>query len=63
MVLKEEITSHFVDLENAFDQIPRKIIEWALRRKGVPEKIAIPIIELCRVQVTGENSRWNIARV
>ena len=27
----------FVDLENAFDRIPRKIVWWALRRLGVEE--------------------------
>lgn len=27
----------FADLEKAFDMVPRKVIEWALRRKGVVE--------------------------
>ena len=29
----------FVDLENAFDQVPRKVIWWALRKHGVEEWI------------------------
>ena len=29
----------FVDLEKAFDRVPRQAIEWALRRKCVPEKL------------------------
>ena len=27
----------FVDLEKAFDHVPRKVMEWALRKKAVPE--------------------------
>ena len=29
----------FVDLEKAFDRVPRKVIEWALRRQEVPERL------------------------
>ena len=27
----------FVDLEKAFDRVPRKVIEWAMRKLGVEE--------------------------
>ena len=27
----------FVDLKNAFDGVPKKVVEWAMRKKGIPE--------------------------
>jgi len=28
-----------VDLEKAFDRMPREVVYWSLRRKGISEKI------------------------
>ena len=25
----------FVDMEKAFNRVPRKVIEWAMRKKGI----------------------------
>ena len=36
---KKELYHIFVDLEKAFDKVPRAAIEWALRRQLVPEKL------------------------
>ncbi len=29
----------FVDLEKAFDRVPREVVAWALRRQMVPERL------------------------
>ena len=36
----------FVDLEKAFDQVPRKMIEWALRKKLVPERLVQAVMSM-----------------
>ena len=36
----------FVNLEKAFDRVPRKVIEWALRRKGVNEGMVQAVMRL-----------------
>ena len=51
----------FVDLEKAFDKIPRTAIRWALRRQSVPERLINSVMALYRetrslVRVVGETS-------
>ena len=29
----------FVDIEKAFDRVPRKVMEWVMKKKGLPEVI------------------------
>ena len=44
----------FVDLEKAFDRIPRDLIWWCLRKKGVPEEyvqIVQDMYRSCKTQV------------
>jgi Reverse transcriptase (RNA-dependent DNA polymerase) len=41
---KKKLYHVFVDLEKAFDRVPRKVIEWALRRKGIPEQMVAAIM-------------------
>ena len=44
---KEKMLYHiFVDLEKAFDRVPRKAIQWALRRQGVPEQLVKQVMLL-----------------
>ena len=58
---KKKLYHIFVDLEKAFDKIPRKAIEWALRRQLVPELLVQRVMTLykdsrSRVRVGGEES-------
>ena len=36
----------FVDLEKAFDRVPRKVVEWAMRKRGVPEVMVRAVMSL-----------------
>ena len=36
----------FVDLEKAFDRVPKKVLEWALRKKGIPEGLVRSVMSL-----------------
>ena len=36
----------FVDLEKDFDRVPRKVLEWAMRKKVVPEVLVISDMSL-----------------
>ena len=37
----------FVDMGKAFDRVPRKVMEWAMRKKGLSEVIARAVMSLC----------------
>ena len=36
----------FVDMEKAFDGVPRKVMDWAMRKKGLSEVIARAVLSL-----------------
>ena len=36
----------FVDLEKAFDRVPRRVMEWAMRKKGLPEILVKTVMSL-----------------
>ena len=51
----KELHMVFVDLEKAYDRVPRELIWWSLRKKRVPEaynKSIQDIYEDCETQVT-----------
>src|SRR3989442_865967 len=57
----KELWIAFVDLEKAFDRVPRDVLWWALRRVGVEEwliKVIKSIYEGCTtsVRMNGEES-------
>ena len=33
---KEKVYMCFVDLEKAFDRVSSNVLEWAMRKKGIP---------------------------
>ena len=57
---KQKLYHIFVDLEKAFDKVPRPAIRWALRRQRVPESLIDLVMalyrEMTRVRVAGETS-------
>ena len=38
----------FVDLEKAFDRVPRKVVEWAMRKLGVEEWLVRAVMATCK---------------
>jgi len=37
----------FVDLETAFDRVPREVIRWAMRKLGVEEWFVLAVMSVC----------------
>ena len=35
-----------LDLEEAIDRVPRKVVEWAMRKKDIPESLVISVTSL-----------------
>ena len=52
----------FVDLEKAYGRVPREVIYWSLRRKGVPEKLVRLIQETYRNTKSAVRTETNSSR-
>ena len=56
MAKNKELWIAFVDMEKAFDRVPREVLWWALRRLGVEEWIVIAIKALYEDATTSVKS-------
>ena len=56
---KKKLFHIFVDLEKAFDKVPREAVTWALRRKGVPERL----VRLVNMLYENSTSKVKVAGV
>ena len=43
---KKKLYMCFVDIEKAFDTVLRKMMEWAMRKKGLPEVIVTTVMKI-----------------
>ena len=42
----KKVYMRFVDMEKAFDRVPRKVMEWAMRKKGLSEVMVRSVMSL-----------------
>ena len=40
-----------MDLEKAFDRVPKKVLEWTLRKKGITDVLVRPVMRLQRLVI------------
>ena len=48
----------FVDLEKAFDRVPREVISWAMRKPGVEEWLVSAVVYVLTCKNSRQNSLW-----
>ena len=49
----------FVDMEKAFDRVPREVISWAMRKLGVEEWLVLAVVSMytgAKTVVSSDNS-------
>ena len=65
---KKKLYMCFVDIEKAFDGVPRKVMEWAMFKKGLPEVIVRVVMSLhhgakTKLRVGSESSEKFLVQV
>ena len=60
---KKKLYMCLVDIEKAFDRVPRKVLEWAMRKKGLPEVMSLYHGAKMRVRVGFELSEKFLVQV
>ena len=53
---KKKLCTCFVDIEKIFDRVPRKVMEWAMRKKDLPEVIVRAVI----ASITGQKQKFEL---
>ena len=65
---KKKLHRCFVDIEKAIDRVPRKLMEWAMRKKGLSQVIVRAVMSLnhgakTKVRVGSESSEKFLVQV
>ena len=47
IVKEKKLYLDFVDIQKAFNRVLRKLLEWATRKKGLPEVIVRSVMSFC----------------
>ena len=50
----------FFDLEKAFDRVPRRVLEWAMRKRGIPKAMVRAVMSLYEGAKTHTSSPCSI---
>ena len=51
------------DLKKAFDRVPRKVVEWALRKKGITEALVRAVMSLYKGAKTKVKAETHLSGV
>ena len=43
---EKKLYMYFFDLEKAFYRVPRRVLEWAMRKRGIPEAMVRAVMSL-----------------